>query len=60
MHDMINTAIDDEAPLTVREGGIIKSGYRAEIDELKSLGGPGQELSLEYENREKARTGIKH
>lgn len=60
VHDIINSAIDDEAPLTVREGGIIRFGYRQEIDELKSLGAQGKNFLLEYENREKARTGIKY
>ncbi|HRW12505.1 MAG TPA: DNA mismatch repair protein MutS [Syntrophomonas sp.] len=60
VHEIIHSAIDDEAPLTVREGGIIKSGYHAEIDELKSLGVQGKNYLLEYENREKLRTGIKH
>ena len=60
VHDIINSAIDDEAPLTVREGGIIKCGYRQEIDELKSLGAQGKNFLLAYENREKARTGIKY
>jgi len=60
VHDIIDFAIDDEAPLTVREGGIIKSGYREDIDELKALGTQGKNFLLEYENREKARTGIKY
>ncbi|HPT70412.1 MAG TPA: DNA mismatch repair protein MutS, partial [Syntrophomonas sp.] len=60
VHDIIDSAIDEEAPLTVREGGIIKSGYRADIDELKALGTQGKNFLLEYENREKSRTGIKY
>lgn len=60
VHCIIDAAIDEDAALTVREGGIIKSGYRADIDELKTLGTQGKNFLLEYENREKARTGMKY
>lgn len=60
VYDIIDSAIDEEAPLTVREGGIIKSGYREDIDELKALGAQGKNFLLEYENREKTRTGMKY
>jgi DNA mismatch repair protein MutS len=60
VYHIIAATIDEEAPLTIREGGIIKSGYRPDIDELKALSTQGKKFLIEYENREKARTGIKH
>ncbi len=60
VYNLIESAIAEDAPLTVREGGIIKSGYREDIDELKALSAQGKNFLLEYENREKARTGIKY
>ncbi|HWQ75930.1 MAG TPA: DNA mismatch repair protein MutS [Syntrophomonas sp.] len=60
VHAIIESTIDEEAPLTVREGGIIKRGYRPEIDELKALSAQGKDFLLDYENREKARTGMKY
>jgi DNA mismatch repair protein MutS len=57
---LIDKAIDDNAPLTITEGGIIKSGYNTEIDELKTLSENGSAWLLQYENQEKERTGIKY
>ncbi|MDD4802707.1 MAG: DNA mismatch repair protein MutS [Syntrophomonas sp.] len=56
---IIDEAIHDDPPLTIKEGGIIKEGYSPEIDELKSLGSQGKTWLIDYENREKERTGIK-
>jgi DNA mismatch repair protein MutS len=56
---IIEKAIDDEAPLTIKEGGIIKAGYSPEIDELKSLASEGKTWLVDLENREKERTSIR-
>jgi DNA mismatch repair protein MutS len=56
---IINEAIVEDAPLSIKEGGIIKPGYNADIDELKSLGSQGKSWLIDFENREKERTGIK-
>lgn len=60
VYNLIKDAIDDEAPLTVKEGGIIKSGYNQDIDELKELSKSGSNWLLDLEKREKERTGIKY
>lgn len=57
---LIERAIDTDAPLTVKEGGLIKTGFDAEIDELKLLSTQGTAWLVEYENKEKERTGIKY
>lgn len=57
---LIDRAISEDAPLTVKEGGIIKAGYKAEIDELKSLSTEGREWLVNFENSEKEKTGIRN
>lgn len=57
---VIEQSINDEAPLAIKEGNIIKKGYLEEIDELRQLSQQGSEWLLDFENREKQRTGIKY
>lgn len=57
---LIDQAIDEDAPLTIKEGEIIKEGYRAEIDELRQFSREGSDWLINYENQEKERTGIKY
>lgn len=57
---LIDQAIDEQAPLSVKEGDIIKEGYQTEIDELRLLSREGSAWLIEFENREKERTGIKY
>ena len=35
LHDLIDAAIEEEPPLSIREGGIIKDGYNEEVDRLR-------------------------
>ena len=56
---MLEAAIDPEAPVSVRDGGIIKSGYNDEVDKLRSYKTDGRRLLLELENEEREKTGIK-
>lgn len=55
---LIHGAIIDEAPFSIREGGIIKNGFNTELDELRHIQNGGKEFILEIEQREKERTGI--
>ncbi len=57
--DLVNISIDDDAPLTLKEGNIIKIGYKSEIDELKRLSEQGSVWLMDFEAKEKERTGIK-
>ena len=53
VRNLIDSAIVDEPPFTVREGGMIKEGFNADIDELKSMNdGAGIIASIENEQRE--------
>jgi len=56
---LIDTSINDDAPPGIKEGGIIKPGFRAEVDELKELASQGKTWLVDFENREKERTGIR-
>ena len=56
--ELIDRAIVDEPPFSVREGGLIKKGYNAEIDELNEIVNGGANLLAEIEAREKEKTGI--
>lgn len=57
--DLVERSILDEPPVTVREGGLIKEGYNAELDELRKIKHEGRKWLAEFEENEKARTGIK-
>ncbi|MBO8158377.1 DNA mismatch repair protein MutS [Thermosyntropha sp.] len=57
---LIEKSIDENAPLTLKEGNIIKTGYKQEIDELRAVSKEGSNWLLEFENRERERTGIKN
>ncbi|WP_415238627.1 DNA mismatch repair protein MutS [Seleniivibrio woodruffii] len=55
---LIDSAIDDNPPATLSEGGIIRTGYNAEIDELKDIKENSRNILMKIEAREKTSTGI--
>ncbi len=60
VYGIIEESIDEEAPPGIREGNIIKDGFHPEIDELKQLSRDGSSWLIDFEGREKERTGIKY
>lgn len=60
VYDLINRAIVDEPPFTIKEGGVIKEGYSAELDELKDSIKDAQLWIAQLEGKERERTGIKN
>lgn len=56
---LIDKAIIEDPPMTIKDGGIIKMGYDPEIDELKTATTEGKNWILELEAEEKQKTGIK-
>lgn len=56
--DLIERTIKDDAPLQVKEGGLLKDGVNAELDYLRDLMYNGENWLKEFEQREKERTGI--
>jgi DNA mismatch repair protein MutS len=57
--ERLRAAIEDEPPATVKEGGIFRSGYDSDLDELRQLSGSGKEWIAELQQKEIDRTGIK-
>ncbi len=56
---LVENAIVDEPPLTLKDGGVIRTGFNEEIDRLRGIAGGGKEILADIEEREKAATGIK-
>ncbi len=58
MHHLLENTINEEAPVTLREGRLIKTGYNDELDELIHIQRHGKQLILDLEAQERATTGI--
>lgn len=58
LFSLLQKAIIENPPVTIREGGVIATGYDAELDELLSLSENAGNYLLELEEREKNRTGL--
>jgi DNA mismatch repair protein MutS len=56
--DRIAATIADNAPLSAREGGVIKPGVDHELDQLRAIARDSKSILVEIETRERARTGI--
>jgi DNA mismatch repair protein MutS len=56
--NLILEAIADEPPLNLTDGGTIRAGYHAELDELRGLSLNGRQYIAQIEARERQRTGI--
>jgi len=56
--ELIEKGIVDSPSLSIRDGGVIRDGYHAEVDELRSVSATGKDFIAEMEAREKKRTGI--
>ncbi len=59
VYSLIDTAIDDDPPLSVREGGMIKDGYNSELDALRDIVTNGKGYLTAVEQAEQEKTGIK-
>ena len=57
--ELLARAIVDEPGISLREGGIIKDGYDAELDEYRRIAHDSKSMLQEIEEREKQETGIK-
>ncbi|MBU0665194.1 MAG: DNA mismatch repair protein MutS [Proteobacteria bacterium] len=58
LHQLLADAIHEDAPITLRDGNLIRPGYNQELDELVHLLRDGKQMILELENKERAATGI--
>ena len=59
LFDTIDAAIIENPPFTVKEGGIVKDGFDADVDENRHLMRDAKQLISELEQKEKDATGIK-
>ncbi|MCM1112232.1 MAG: DNA mismatch repair protein MutS [Muribaculum sp.] len=57
---LIGRAVEEEPPITIREGGIIKDGYDETVDRLRSAKRDGKQWLAELEEQDRERTGIKN
>lgn len=57
--DLLQRSLIDEPGISLRDGGIIKSGYNAELDEYRRIAHDSKAMLQEIEEREKQATGIK-
>ena len=57
---LIDDAIVEDPPISVKEGGIIKTGYSKDIDEYRNASTDGKRWIVELEAKEKELTGIKN
>ena len=63
MHDLsalIGSALTDEPPSLLRDGGVIRDGYNSELDEYRSISKDSKSLLAKLEAEQKERTGIKN
>ncbi len=60
LRELIDTAIADDAPILIREGGIFRNGYDERIDTLKQAATEGKDWLAALEEEERSKTGIKN
>ncbi|MCH5166424.1 MAG: DNA mismatch repair protein MutS [Erysipelotrichales bacterium] len=60
LYELLESAINEDAPISIKEGNLIKKGYSEELDELRSIRSGGKEFISNIEAQEKARTGIQN
>ena len=60
LYELINSRISEDAPINIKEGGIIKNGFSEKIDSLRNAKTEGKKWLAELEEEDRARTGIKN
>lgn len=60
LYDLLERGIYETPPIGLKEGYLIKDGYNAELDELKSIRSGGKDFIASLEEQERERTGIKN
>ncbi|WP_166264537.1 DNA mismatch repair protein MutS [Marinobacter caseinilyticus] len=58
LSDLLTRAINDNPPVVIREGGVIRDGFDAELDDLRNISENAGQYLLDVETRERERTGI--
>ena len=60
LYDLLDKSINEDAPITIKEGSIIKKGYNNILDDIKDSRKGDKDFLLKLEQEEKIRTGIKN
>jgi len=60
IYELIEKSVVDDPPVTIKEGGIIKSGYNEEVDKYRRATTEGKNWVAALENKEREKTGIKN
>ncbi len=60
IYDLLEKSIYEDAPITLKDGYLIKEGYNKELDEIKSIRSGGKDLIANLENKLKEKTGLKN
>lgn len=60
IYKLLDISIVNEPPISIKEGGIIKSGYNSELDELREISSNGKDWITNLQNSERERTKIKN
>ena len=60
IYELIDNSIVEEPPIAIKEGGIIKSGYNSELDEIREITIHGKNWISELQSKEREETGIKN
>jgi len=58
VHNLLRSAIIATPPVLIRDGGVLAAGYDTSLDELRDLSEHGDRFLLDFETRERERTGI--
>lgn len=58
IRNLIDSAIADEPPVNIADGGVIRSGFNQELDELRSISTDAKQIIAAFEEQEKQKTGI--
>ena len=60
LYELLDASINEEAPVSVRDGQIIKTGYNEDVDRLRSASTDGKSWLADLEAAEREKTGIKN
>lgn len=60
LYQLVESAIAEEPPISVHDGGILREGYRADVDDLRSMRTNGKTWLANLEETEREKTGIKN
>ncbi|MBX7172942.1 MAG: DNA mismatch repair protein MutS [Pyrinomonadaceae bacterium] len=58
IRNLIESAISDEPPVNIADGGVIRAGFNHELDELRSISTDAKQIIAAFEEQEKQKTGI--